>query len=89
METCYFLHDNFYQKNISGLSCAELNLHQYGLEGGNFIVNGHDSVKGKWPWQVSLQRYKWTPAQGWYAICGATLVASDYILTAAHCVDDG
>lgn len=49
------------------------------------IVNGVDSILGQWPWQASLQ-YK--GQSGTYGhICGGSLIAREWVLTAAHCVE--
>ncbi len=45
------------------------------------IINGVDTVKGAWPWMVSIQT-----ASGHY--CGGTLIDSYWVLTAAHCLDN-
>ncbi|XP_077129940.1 serine protease 33-like [Ranitomeya variabilis] len=48
------------------------------------IVGGTNAVQGEWPWQVSLL-YR---IQGsYYHICGGSLIASQWVLTAAHCFD--
>lgn len=43
------------------------------------IVGGEDAEKGAWPWIASL---RWTGRH----VCGGTLIDSQWIVTAAHCV---
>jgi len=45
---------------------------------GEKIVGGQEAVVGSWPWQISL-RY------GGSHICGASIIATNYVVTAAHC----
>ena len=44
------------------------------------VVNGQDASPHSWPWQISLRK------RGGH-ICGGSLIRSDWIVTAAHCVD--
>ncbi|XP_075707188.1 chymotrypsin-like elastase family member 1 [Rhinoderma darwinii] len=48
------------------------------------VVGGTDAVKNSWPWQVTLQ---YLSGSYWYHTCGASLIRSNWVLTAAHCVD--
>ncbi|XP_056868687.1 suppressor of tumorigenicity 14 protein [Takifugu flavidus] len=46
------------------------------------IVGGADAGAGSWPWQVSLQMERYGH------VCGATLIASRWLISAAHCFQD-
>lgn len=46
------------------------------------IVGGSDAGAGSWPWQVSLQMDRYGH------VCGATLIASRWLISAAHCFQD-
>jgi len=46
---------------------------------GTRVVAGKDAVRGSWPWQILL-KYAGSP------MCGGTLIAPQWVITAAHCV---
>ncbi len=46
----------------------------------SFIVGGREAQPGAWPWQVRFE-------PGDYE-CGGSLIAPDWVLTAAHCIYD-
>uniref|UniRef100_A0A8V5H727 pancreatic elastase II n=1 Tax=Melopsittacus undulatus TaxID=13146 RepID=A0A8V5H727_MELUD len=47
------------------------------------VVGGEDAVPHSWPWQISLQ---YSNRGEWYHTCGGTLIATNWVLTAAHCI---
>jgi hypothetical protein len=50
------------------------------------IVGGRAAEPGAWPWQVALvYRTEREAYNGFF--CGGSLIASDWVLTAAHCLD--
>ncbi|XP_062977531.1 transmembrane protease serine 12-like [Elgaria multicarinata webbii] len=51
---------------------------------GTRIVGGHDALVGAWPWQVSLQVYRF--GVGYHHVCGGALINNNTVLTAAHCI---
>ncbi|XP_053311775.1 chymotrypsin-like elastase family member 1 [Spea bombifrons] len=54
------------------------------VEDNTRVVGGSNAVKNAWPWQISLQ---YQSGSSWYHTCGGTLIRSNRVLTAAHCVD--
>uniref|UniRef100_A0A6P4E5V4 trypsin n=1 Tax=Drosophila rhopaloa TaxID=1041015 RepID=A0A6P4E5V4_DRORH len=44
------------------------------------IVNGREAVEGEFPYQLSLRRQT-------VHICGASVLSSNWAITAAHCID--
>ena len=50
------------------------------------IIGGREAVPGAWPWQVALL-YQGTADAYRGQFCGGSLIAADWVLTAAHCVE--
>ncbi|XP_078522398.1 chymotrypsin-like elastase family member 1 [Lissotriton helveticus] len=48
------------------------------------VVGGTEAKKNSWPSQISLQ-YSFNG--NWYHTCGGTLIRTNWVMTAAHCVD--
>uniref|UniRef100_A0A4W4GHT9 Elastase 3 like n=1 Tax=Electrophorus electricus TaxID=8005 RepID=A0A4W4GHT9_ELEEL len=47
------------------------------------VVNGVDARPHSWPWQISLQYLRDTE---WRHTCGGSLIATNWVMTAAHCI---
>ncbi|XP_016146250.1 transmembrane protease serine 13b isoform X1 [Sinocyclocheilus grahami] len=61
-----------------GQQTVSLKCSKCGKPPGSRIIGGNVAADGQWPWQASLH------FQGSHS-CGGTLVAPDFIITAAHC----
>lgn len=70
---------NAYSNKIPPVSCGKRLVKHTPL-----IVDGHESQDGVWPWHASVfhVRLDWDIDYK----CGGTLVSSNAILTASHCV---
>lgn len=51
------------------------------------IVGGREADPGAWPWQVALIVHTSSQAYNGF-FCGGSLIAPEWVLTAAHCLDD-
>uniref|UniRef100_A0A3B4TA27 pancreatic elastase II n=1 Tax=Seriola dumerili TaxID=41447 RepID=A0A3B4TA27_SERDU len=49
------------------------------------VVAGEDVRPHSWPWQV---RSSLNVSGRWMHVCGGTLISADWVLTAAHCIND-
>lgn len=47
------------------------------------IVGGAKAAPQAWPWAVAITRKQWNDRL--YQLCGGSLIAPDWVLTAAHC----
>ncbi|XP_042687661.1 chymotrypsin-like elastase family member 2A [Centrocercus urophasianus] len=47
------------------------------------VVGGENARPYSWPWQASLQ---YQSSSGWHHTCGGILIATNWVLTAAHCI---
>ena len=58
-------------------------------DGSEMIVNGVVVDEGQIPWQVLVTR-TWTTDKGetWIGTCGGSLIAPQWVLTAAHCLEE-
>jgi len=46
------------------------------------IVGGKDAIPYSWPWQVALFK------NGNYQTCGGSLISNQWVMLAAHCIED-
>ena len=68
--------------NLAGLLCSFLfNFIECGKKPfmHHLIVNGENANPHDWPWQIALYR------SGRFG-CGGSLIANNWVLTAAHCL---
>ncbi|GFO02093.1 suppressor of tumorigenicity 14 protein homolog [Plakobranchus ocellatus] len=56
------------------------------------VVSGEQNTPGQWPWLVTLSflpEFTFTNLSGYKHLCGASLIAPQWLATVAHCFEDG
>ncbi|XP_069067176.1 elastase-1-like [Pleurodeles waltl] len=53
---------------------------------GDRVIGGNEAVRNSYKWQVSLQIAHYGDPEFWSHTCGGTLISSNWVLSAAHCV---
>lgn len=48
-------------------------------------MGGNAAEKGEWPWQASIIKSTSSFGRSFMHTCGGTLVAPQWVITAAHC----
>ncbi|XP_044872893.1 serine protease 27-like [Mauremys mutica] len=48
------------------------------------IIGGQDAPEGRWPWQVSVQKYDDTICE-YHHTCGGSLISAQWVVSASHC----
>ncbi len=69
---------------LSGLNAYADDITKSATADTDMIVGGKTAAANKWPWQVRLFEDTHDTA----GICGGTLIARQWVLTAAHCTKD-
>ena len=76
-------HKRFANEGNSFSSVVRRRLRYQTRPAGSRIVGGTQAQKDSWPWQAMLADAEGSREQ----FCGGSLIAEQWVLTAAHCVD--
>jgi secreted trypsin-like serine protease len=52
------------------------------------ITGGQPSAPGEWPWMALTKRKIYIDGEAAFGMCGSTIINENWMLTAAHCVDN-
>lgn len=67
---------------MTGITDCGVPSPQYPIKPGNTrVVGGTEATEHSWPWQAMV-------AYNWDFTCGGTLIHPEYVVTAAHCLEN-
>lgn len=72
--------ENLIQDSLDNPHCGAVPREPTSLIRTRMIIGGSEAQSGLWPWQIAVLD------QQQRLVCGGTLISSEFVLTAAHCV---